>query len=144
MNMNLLSIIVLLLFACSTEPEKIEYGSDQCHFCKMTIVDRQHASQMVNQKGKQFKYDAIECMINDLAFKKEQNMSSILVCDYTQPGTLVQASTATYLISKEIKSPMGAFLSAGTDESSMKALKEKHGGSLYTWNEIKDEIKKNN
>ena len=36
-----------LLTACSAEPEPIAYGSDACDFCRMNIVDKTHAAQLV-------------------------------------------------------------------------------------------------
>ena len=63
--------IVILVSSCSVESEEINYGEESCHFCKMTIIDNQHASEVVTVKGKVFKYDAIECMVNDLKQKKD-------------------------------------------------------------------------
>lgn len=54
----------MLLSACTPKAQSITYGADMCHFCKMNIVDVQHASEIVTKKGKVFKYDAIECMLN--------------------------------------------------------------------------------
>ena len=126
--------------SCSVEPENINYGKEACNFCKMTIVDPQHASEAVTAKGKVYKYDAIECMINGLEQKKNIKIGLLFVNDYSTPGTLIDAKTATFLISKEIKSPMGAFLSAF--ESKKEALKalEKHGGLIFNWDAIQKEI----
>ena len=43
---------VCLLMACSQEPKPIEYGTDACHFCRMTIVDKVHGAEIVTDKGK--------------------------------------------------------------------------------------------
>ena len=52
-----LSIVVLLLIftSCNVGPQAINYGSDGCHFCKMTIVDKVHAAEIVTKKGKVYK-----------------------------------------------------------------------------------------
>ena len=94
--------IVLLLTSCTIEAEKINFGEDACHFCKMTIVDKQHAAQYVTSKGKQFKFDAIECMLNEFSEKSTKNTSIILVSDYAAPGTMTDAKNATYLISEKV------------------------------------------
>ena len=107
----LLSISILILMSCSVEPQKIEYGKDACSFCKMTIVETKFAAQIVTKKGKAFKYDATECLLNDIEVKKENSLAYILVTDYNKPKELINATEASYLISKEIKSPMGAYLS---------------------------------
>ena len=62
----LISAAAVLIIGCEVKPQEIAYGQDACHFCKMTIVDRQHAAELVTVKGKAFKYDAIECMMNHL------------------------------------------------------------------------------
>ena len=49
---QLLIPILLITVSCKVEPDEIEYGKDGCHFCKMTIVDNQHAAELVTAKGK--------------------------------------------------------------------------------------------
>ena len=127
-------IAVLCLFvSCQVEPEQINFGTDACHFCKMTIVDQQHAAQYVTNKGKQFKFDAIECMVNELAEKKTDQIALQLVSDYTTPGKMTSATSAIYLISPAIKSPMGANLSAFVTENDALKTKGENEGSLYSW-----------
>ena len=130
-------IIVSLLVACTVEESPINYGKDACNFCKMTIVDRQHAAEIVTKKGKAFKYDAIECMVREIKEKDENEISLFLINDYTVPGKLVDAVSATYLISENLPSPMGANLTGfKNNEDAEKVLKEKNG-TLYTWTELK-------
>lgn len=137
-TLSILVAIVILTTSCKVEPEKINFGSDACHFCKMTIVDQQHAAQFVTEKGKQFKFDAIECMLNELAEKSTSNIGVFLVSDYGNPGSMTDAKTATFLISQEIKSPMGAFLSAFSSEEKVKNTQKEMGGDLYSWSSIKE------
>tara|TARA_R110000850_G_scaffold30630_2_gene84188 strand:+ start:37697 stop:38104 length:408 start_codon:yes stop_codon:yes gene_type:complete len=124
--------------SCSTQPEPINYGSDACHFCKMTIVSKTHAAQAVSVKGKQFKYDAIECMVNDLNTENNTEMSIVLVADYLDAGEMIPAETATYVISDNIPSPMGANLSATSDKADAEQLKTENGGELFDWITLKD------
>jgi len=135
---TIFTVFLLILTSCNVEPEKINFGTDACHFCKMTIVDQQHAAQYVTVKGKQFKFDAIECMLNDLEENTTSNISVFLVSDYGSPGNMTDATTATYLISEEIKSPMGAFLSAFSSNEKAKETHKKSGGKLYSWTTIKE------
>jgi len=103
----------------------------------MTIVDQQHAAQMVSKKGKQFKYDAIECMLNDLSESKNSEAIEIFLVSNYGESTMTNAESATYLISKKIKSPMGAFLSAFQSQENAKNTWNEMGGKLYSWQEIK-------
>ena len=132
-------VAMLILFAaCTIEAEKISYGADACHFCKMTIVDQQHAAQYVTSKGKQFKFDAIECMLNELSDKTTKNSTIFLVADYANPGQMTDATKATYLITEKIKSPMGAFLSAFSDQESANKFYLADDDAIYTWQTIKE------
>ncbi len=132
-------LMLLLLFAsCSNQPEPINYNSDACHYCKMTIVSKTHSAQAVSAKGKQFKYDAIECMVNDLNTENNAEMSIMLVANYLDAGNMIAAEKATYLVSENIPSPMGANLSATASEADAELLKTEKGGELFDWNTIKD------
>jgi copper chaperone NosL len=109
----------------------------------MTIVDRQHASQVVTTKGKAFKYDAIECMVHSLQDDlKDTEIALHLVADFDQPGKLMDATMASYLVSDKISSPMGANLSAFENEKAGEKAKEKFTGELYSWEKIQKNLKK--
>ncbi|ALJ05282.1 hypothetical protein APS56_09170 [Pseudalgibacter alginicilyticus] len=131
-------IIILLLIAssCHVKPEAINYGSDGCHFCKMTIVDKVHAAEIVTKKGKVYKFDATECMIHFMEEFETNEVELYLSNNYTEPEVLVDATKATFLISKNIPSPMGAFLSAFKNKTDAKKLQVEKGGQLYTWEQL--------
>ena len=122
--------MALLAVACSPKAEPIDYGKEECSFCKMTIVSPQFASEVVTQKSKAFKYDAIECM---LQAPQEDKIALHLVCDYLHENTLIDATKATYLISKEIQSPMGAHLAAFASKEEAQKVQAEKGGDLYDW-----------
>ena len=128
--------LLLLLFGCNASPQAIDYGNDGCHFCKMTIVDKVHAAEIVTKKGKVYKFDATECMVN---FMKEFNTSEVkhyLSNNYTEPEALIDATKATFLISESIPSPMGAFLSAFKNKAEAEKTQKDKSGKLYNWNQL--------
>lgn len=137
-----LLLFVLLLVSCRVEPVPINYGQDQCNFCKMNIVDMAHSAQNVTKKGKQFKYDAIECLIRDLSTKDPESIAMNLVANYGDPGHMIDAVEAHYIISPNIKSPMGANLSALSDLEKTKQLLEEQGGEIFDWESIQEKITK--
>ncbi|MGZ0015570.1 nitrous oxide reductase accessory protein NosL [Yeosuana sp. AK3] len=128
--------LLLLLCSCNASPQAINYGSDGCHFCKMTIVDKIHAAEMVTKKGKVYKFDATECMINFLNDFDENEVKLYLTNHYQNPEALIDATQATFLISKKIPSPMGAFLSAFKNKGDAVKTQTEKGGTLYTWSEL--------
>ncbi|MFV0566547.1 MAG: nitrous oxide reductase accessory protein NosL [Flavobacteriaceae bacterium] len=132
-------ILPICFLACNISPKAINYGQDGCHYCKMTIVDKVHAAEIVTKKGKAYKFDASECMIHFLGEADAPSKTEIalyLSNNYTEPETLIDATTATFLISKNIPSPMGAFLSAFKLEENAKQAQNEKGGKLYTWDEL--------
>lgn len=130
-------ILLLFLASCAIEPQPINYGQDACHYCKMNIVDSQHAAQFVTEKGKCYKFDAIECMLNQMKEFDEAPIALYLVSDYSNPGELTDATTATYLISDAIPSPMGAFLTAFETQEKAVLTHEETNGLLLGWNKLK-------
>ena len=127
---------LVLLFCCKPGPEPIQYGFDGCHYCSMTIVDKQHASEFVTRKGKVYKFDASECMINFIRDIERATVALYLVNDYNNPGVLVDAKQATYLISENIPSPMGAYLTAFNSREEAELARESNKGILLTWEEL--------
>ena len=136
----MLLLAVGMLMACQNGPRPIAYGTDGCHFCRMTIVDRQHAAQLVTDKGKAYKFDAAECMIHYLQEVPDTEMAFYLVADYEKPGTLTDARLATYLVSENLPSPMGAFLTAFAEKAVAEEALARHGGQLYDWDGIRKHL----
>ena len=136
-----LMLYLAMIVSCNTGPKPIIYGTDGCHYCSMTIVDTQHAAEFVTKKGKTYKFDAVECMMNHLRDIDNSTIATFLVNDYQAPGELIDARTAVYLYSKEIPSPMGEFITAfGTKEGLEKARAE-HSGEHFNWDGLKARFK---
>ncbi len=129
-------------FSCNVSPEAINYGSDGCHFCKMTIVDKVHAAEIVTKKGKVYKFDATECMLHFMDEFDAAEVSLYLSNNYTEPEVLINATQATFLISKNVPSPMGAFLSAFKNKTDAESVQAQKGGQLYTWEDLLAKFKK--
>ena len=100
----------------------------------MINVDKQHAAQIVTKKGKAFKFDAVECMLNHMKDIDTVEVALYFCNYYEQPGELKAAQEATYLISENIPSPMGEYLTAFDNMEAATAAKEENGGELYSWN----------
>jgi copper chaperone NosL len=136
----MLPLVLWAFSACTPTAQPIEYGSDACHFCKMTIVDRQHAAEAVSAKGKVFKFDAIECLIPFLAKQGEDHFPIIVINDFMSPATWTDARNAIYLICPELPSPMGASLSGFNSVEAAQKIQQEKGGNIYTWETVKQQI----
>jgi copper chaperone NosL len=102
----------------------------------MTIVDKLHAAEIVTKKGKVYKFDATECMIHFMDEFDTSEIALYLSNNYTKPEELIDARKATFLISENISSPMGAFLSAFKNKVDAENTKVDKTGTLYTWEEL--------
>ena len=131
-----LLLLLLLYFSCNVSPKAIDYGHDACHFCKMTIVDKIHGTEIVTKKGKIYKFDATECMIHFLEDIDQSTIKMFLTNHYSEPETLIDATHATFLISKNIPSPMGAFITAFEQKADAETVQSEKSGTLYTWEEL--------
>lgn len=135
-------LTLLTLTQCTITTEPIVYGTDGCHSCRMTIVDQQHAAQIVTKKGRNYKFDTIECMVRSLDQWQADEIGTYLISDYDMPATMINALTANYLISPAIPSPMGAFLSGFSSESNRAVYVKTAEDKAMNWEEMKNIIGK--
>jgi copper chaperone NosL len=124
------------------KPKPIAYGQQACDFCRMTIVDKQHAAQMITDKGKVYNFDAAECLINYIRGIDSSSIGLILVTDYNRPETLIKAESATFFISEALPSPMGANLSAAATREEAELILQKNKGTLYSWKDLLEHLNK--
>lgn len=139
-----LAPFLLPIQSCTVEPEPVHYGQDACSYCKMTIVDERYAAQLVTRKGKVFKFDATECL---LQFRQEQpdivmEARLELVTDYRRPRQLVPAETAYFLRSRALPSPMGMYITAAASEEEAGELQAEYGGQIYSYEGLLSRFKK--
>lgn len=134
----ILAITLITGFSCSTDPEPINFGSDQCTLCKMNISDTKFGAEVVTKKGKIHKYDAAECMMNALSLGNisMDDAGGYYVIDAANPKQLTNAVTAVYLISEKFPSPMGADLSAFSKRSDAESYQKQFSGELRSWDEL--------
>ncbi len=126
-NLFVAGAAALLFTACSESgPKEIATGKDQCENCKMTITEAKYATQLVTEKGRNYKFDDISCMDDYTTSNTDvaQN-SDEYVADFPT-GTFFDRSTATLVQGGSIKSPMGGNTQAYKD----KAAAEKAAAEL--------------
>ncbi|HLW19622.1 MAG TPA: hypothetical protein VKX33_04830 [Cyclobacteriaceae bacterium] len=105
-------ICVFLLLGCDVNPEPIAFGEDHCTYCRMNIADPKFGAELVTDKGKVFKFDALECMVPYFQENSEVEYSHILAIAYDEPGELKPVMDLKFAFSDNYKSPMGGNLAA--------------------------------
>lgn len=133
---------IFIFLSCGLDPEPINYGKDLCAHCNMKIMDKRHGAELVTSKGKIYKFDSGECLIDFIAHNSisEENTGHTLVTGYDYPGQLINAQDAAFLISKNLPSPMGAFLTAFSTKNEAQKKQQEVGGEIYDWNSVRPKI----
>jgi copper chaperone NosL len=124
---TLASLAVMLFFwACTPQPSPIQYGHDQCAFCKMTIMDQRFGAELVTTKGKVYKFDDLFCLHNFYKANgaKDAEYSHILVNDYSNPGALLDLRKAQLLKAASLRSPMAGNVAAFLTADALKAIQQ--------------------
>ena len=83
----------------------IRYGRESCYFCGLTIADARFAAAW-RARGVERHFDDIGCMVNALHRDRPGDEARFFVHDYRDESWL-DGSTATYVLSSTIKTPMG-------------------------------------
>lgn len=143
--LNILPVLLILIgISCNPESEAINYGSDMCQFCRMSIVDQRFGSEIVTQKGKVYKFDAVECMVNYLEERvvDESKIKYVLTNTLDVPGKLVDVQDCRFLISKNMPSPMGMFINPFSDSTMAIRNREENSGTILDWVSLRSNFKK--
>jgi copper chaperone NosL len=137
-------LLMLGLFACSTGPEPIRYGQDECAQCKMTLTDKRFGAEIVTSKGKVFKFDDLNCLVNflDKGTVPGEQVAQTLAIDFARPQTFVAVEKAFFLSNEAIKSPMrGDIATFSTAADRDAASREIGGGQPMDWPEVRQHFK---
>lgn len=142
-KMNIILISLIILFSCSKEISPLLYDVDQCEHCRMILTDRKYGAEIITKKGKAFKFDATECMLKYLKEKKtdERDVDKYFVIDLSEPGKLTDATSATFLISPKMRSPMGENISAFADKNTAEKYLKENGGDILSWEDLRNKYK---
>jgi len=138
------SVIVasLLLVSCSGGFKQINYGKDECDNCKMTIIDKKFAVEIISVKGKAFKFDELICaqqFVNDGKIGSK-DIKDIYVNNFNKPGEFIKFYESFVASSESLKSPMGGKMAAFiTEEEAARFTLTYGGNTIAPHNIIKTE-----
>lgn len=131
-------LAIIILMSCGEpRPQPIQYGSDECAYCRMMITDAEFGSQIVNNQGRAYKFDSVECMAAYDLTEDGENFHSKWVPNFLNREEWINAEESVYLHSETLRSPMGLFLSAYADRNSAEEMKDEYGGEIIDYNAVK-------
>jgi len=137
-SLILFALALLLIFGCGSDPEPINYGHDECDFCRMQISDNRYGSEIVTSKGKVFKFDEVGCMID---FAMVENLlgstdNKFFVTVFSMPETFTDATSAHYVKNNNYRSPMGLNVMAFDRKTDADDFLVENEGLLLNWIEV--------
>ena len=133
---------VMLAFcsSCTTGPEPIRYGQDNCHACKMTLMDKRFGAEIVTVKGRVYKFDDLNCMVDYLKSGNiaKENIAQTVVVDFKKTGQFVDVEQAFFLQNEVLKSPMRSDVASFSAQPDLDAVKATVGGGKeMKWEAVK-------
>ena len=132
-------LFLLLSFSsCSSGPEAIKIGRDNCYFCKMTISDNRFGAEVITKKGKTYKFDDAHCLLSFLQSKivAQKEIAEVYFTDFTGKHELVKAGQAFLLKSESFQSPMNGNLAAFSVADSMKKIAAQYRATAVSWDQL--------
>ncbi len=128
-------VIAFALAGCTRKAkwEPILYSQDACHHCKMIISDKRFGAEFVTEKGKIYKFDAIECLGN---YRKTHAhvKGSAFVADSFHEGQMIEFTKARFFHDPAVRSPMGQGIFAGASDDVL--LSKAAGKNLMDYRDI--------
>lgn len=136
-------LFAMLFISCNVDPEPLRYGKDGCHHCRMTLVDKKFGAEVVTAKGKIYKFDDVNCMVNFIhsGILEGETRVHTLIVDYAQPEKLIPAEKAFYLKADKIRSPMASQVAAFETEASRQEYQSKLNATYLGWDEVVAQFK---
>ena len=143
MRILLIVILAALTYGCTVEPEPLAYGTDMCYTCKMTLMDPKFGAEIVTKKGKVYKFDDVNCMLNlyHSDFDSQGDISHLLVINFAQPTKFIDATNSWYLKSELIRSPMASGIAAFATQEEYSTYKKEWKAILMSWGETNTQFK---
>jgi copper chaperone NosL len=132
-----LALALPLLGACAAGPQPAHWGVEECTHCRMVIGDERFAGQVVDRRGKTYKFDALECMaawLNDAAVA-EADLHSTWIASGRDGW--IRVEEATFLHSEGLRSPMGGGYTGYATADEARRLQAQVGGELMTWGQLR-------
>lgn len=131
-------LTIVTLISCSVKPEPLAYGKDGCHSCKMTLVDHKFGAEIITHKGKIYKFDDVNCLIGfyESGSVPVDDIMSVLVVEFQEPNGFVDATTAAYIISDDVRSPMGSGVAAFGSLEKASSPEVPFRGEIVDWTQL--------
>jgi copper chaperone NosL len=127
-----------LFASCDVKPRALRSGTDNCHYCQMTITDLRFGAELITGKGKIFVFDDAKCAIGFITDKKVQpaDLKDVYLSDYSGNNKLISIKTAHLYRSDDLRSPMGGNIAAFESMDSLQQYMKGKPGDRVIWDDL--------
>ena len=131
-------MLPLFFWQCSTGAQPIQFGVDNCEFCKMTLMDKRFGAEIVTKKGKVYKFDDLKCflMFREAGTVPAEDIAGQFTIDHANEGTLINVDDAIFLYEEQLNSPMRSNLAAFSSMNDVDKVKTQIAGKVLQWKEV--------
>ncbi|MGL4649784.1 MAG: nitrous oxide reductase accessory protein NosL [Caldilineaceae bacterium] len=148
---RLLLTLALLLFAmagcalgsATAAPAEIRYGEDLCADCGMIINEPRfavsYAWEIEPNRYESVAFDDMGDLVNHLKANQERVLAGIWAHDFYSEEW-IDAEAAFYVVSPDIRSPMGHGVAAFNSEAPAAELAASFGVAVLDWDHMRIEI----
>lgn len=138
MHLLIAPLLCCSLVSCSTDPQAIRIGQDNCDFCKMTISDKRFGAEIVTKKSKVYKFDDTHCIVSfvNAGTVPNKDIAGIYFVDFNEPHKLLNVEHAYFLQSPSLKSPMNGNIAAFSHEDSLAKALPLYYGNAISWEDM--------
>lgn len=120
----------------SNAPQPIKLHKDKCDYCSMNIADGRFGAELITTKGRCYKFDDLQCLLDYKKEKSDVEIKLFYVNDYNGNNQLIDASKAFYVQNENLRSPMGGNFAAFVNQEKAIDFGAKQNSLVQTWNEI--------
>ena len=141
---NIISILFILFFiSCSTEPQPLMVGKDECYFCKMPVADTKFGAEIITVKGKLYKFDDTGCLVNFLkiGLGADEKIKNIFTVCYSNNKKFSDVNKSFFLMSENFRTPMNSGIASFETRNEAEAFLKKFPGEILTWNQLQQKLK---
>lgn len=126
----------LSVTSCMKVKPSIQFGKDDCDYCKMKLMDNHFGSALSTSKGRVYKFDDFNCYQGFCRENSDIIPEESFIISFDQPGNLIPMKQAFYMKSAEIKSPMGSGIAAFSTQDACKMHESKFHSVCVTYTQL--------
>ncbi len=131
-------LVTLPLAACQRKrelsPPQIRYGRDTCAECGMILSDSRFAAAAATANGETYLFDDIGCLL--IYRQKHQPAWAAHWVHDLDTQSWLPAESAWYLVSTNVRSPMGYGIAAFANQNAAQQRQTELGGDLLPWEQL--------